>query len=103
MLILLLLLPAGCCIPFQVVLATKITGGSNITRESIIRDCEGSLERLQTDYIDVYQTHWPARQVFASDGYGDCGRRSDSYEYSYILVLMRILVGLLLVIICTIE
>ena len=45
----------------KVVIATKITGGSNITREQIIRDCEGSLSRLGTDYIDVYQTHWPAR------------------------------------------
>ena len=48
----------------KVVLATKITGGSNISRESIIRDCEGSLSRLGTDYIDVYQTHWPARCAY---------------------------------------
>uniref|UniRef100_A0A0G4HRV9 NADP-dependent oxidoreductase domain-containing protein n=1 Tax=Chromera velia CCMP2878 TaxID=1169474 RepID=A0A0G4HRV9_9ALVE len=28
---------------------------------NIIDDCEGSLRRLKTDYIDVYLTHWPAR------------------------------------------
>ena len=45
----------------QVVIATKITGGSNVTRANIFSDCEGSLRRLNTDYLDVYQTHWPAR------------------------------------------
>ncbi|HLZ87358.1 MAG TPA: aldo/keto reductase [Puia sp.] len=28
-------------------------------RESIIRECEDSLRRLRTDYIDLYQQHWP--------------------------------------------
>lgn len=27
--------------------------------ESIIRECENSLRRLRTDYIDLYQIHWP--------------------------------------------
>ena len=45
----------------NLVIATKITGGSNITPKNIIGDCEGSLRRLQTDYIDVYNLHWPAR------------------------------------------
>lgn len=54
----------------KIVLATKIAGGGN---QSWIRDgsapsaktvrvaLEGSLKRLQTDYIDLYQIHWPAR------------------------------------------
>jgi len=45
----------------KLVIATKITGGSNITPNNIIQACEGSLKRLQTDYIDVYNLHWPAR------------------------------------------
>lgn len=45
----------------QIVLATKITGGRNVNQKNIISDCEGSLRRLGTDYIDVYQLHWPAR------------------------------------------
>src|SRR5687768_11636808 len=28
-------------------------------RESIIKECEESLRRLRTDYIDLYQIHWP--------------------------------------------
>jgi aryl-alcohol dehydrogenase-like predicted oxidoreductase len=28
-------------------------------KESIIKECEDSLRRLRTDYIDLYQQHWP--------------------------------------------
>ncbi|MFC3200156.1 aldo/keto reductase [Parapedobacter deserti] len=28
-------------------------------RESIVKECEDSLRRLRTDYIDLYQIHWP--------------------------------------------
>lgn len=45
----------------KLVIATKITGGSNVTRKNIKRDLEGSLVRLGTDYVDVYTLHWPAR------------------------------------------
>ncbi|RAV30339.1 aldo/keto reductase [Sinomicrobium soli] len=30
-------------------------------KESIIKECEDSLKRLGTDYIDLYQIHWPDR------------------------------------------
>eukprot|EP00956_Cyclotella_meneghiniana_P002424 scaffold2730_cov89-Cyclotella_meneghiniana.AAC.2 len=45
----------------KVVIASKITGGRNVTPKNIKRDCSASLQRLGTDYIDVYQLHWPAR------------------------------------------
>ena len=35
------------------------SGKTAIDRHNIIRAIEGSLRRLGTDYIDLYQTHWP--------------------------------------------
>ena len=49
----------------QVVLATKARGrmwggpnGEGLSRAHLLRACDDSLRRLQTDYIDLYQTHW---------------------------------------------
>ena len=64
------------------IIATKITGpargftwirnGPRITREHINAAIDGSLRRLQTDYVDLYQLHWPDRYVpmFGATGYG---------------------------------
>lgn len=43
------------------VIATKMVGSSNVDKRNIQKDCEASLRRLQTDYIDVFLLHWPAR------------------------------------------
>ena len=56
----------------KIILATKMVGpgvewirngGGNYTEENIAIAIEGSLKRLQTDYIDLYQLHWPERNT----------------------------------------
>lgn len=45
----------------KAVIASKITGADNINKRNIMADCEASLKRLGTDYLDIYLLHWPAR------------------------------------------
>jgi aryl-alcohol dehydrogenase-like predicted oxidoreductase len=57
----------------KIVLATKVAGpsrgmpwvreGAGMTGDDIIASCEASLRRLKTDVIDLYQIHWPERNV----------------------------------------
>jgi aryl-alcohol dehydrogenase-like predicted oxidoreductase len=58
----------------KLVIATKVAGpsrgmpwvrggSSDLTAKDIIAACEGSLQRMKTDVIDLYQLHWPNRHV----------------------------------------
>jgi aryl-alcohol dehydrogenase-like predicted oxidoreductase len=55
----------------KLVLASKVAGPSRgmawmrttMTPAEIVAACDASLQRLQTDVIDLYQIHWPERHV----------------------------------------
>ncbi|MFK7865815.1 MAG: NADP(H)-dependent aldo-keto reductase [Alphaproteobacteria bacterium] len=62
----------------KIVLATKVAGastrlnymrphldpsGTKLDRQSVMEAADASLKRLNTDYIDLYQVHWPARNT----------------------------------------
>ncbi len=64
----------------KIILASKISGpglswvrggGQQYTEQNIESALENSLRRLQTDYIDLYQLHWPERKTnfFGKLGY----------------------------------
>ena len=72
----------------KVVLATKVAGPSrgmdwirggspDLTAADIAAACDASLQRLQTEVIDLYQIHWPNRNVpvFGSVYFDPSGER----------------------------
>ncbi|MDV6318096.1 NADP(H)-dependent aldo-keto reductase [Chromohalobacter sp. HP20-39] len=69
----------------DLVIATKaagpglehIRGGPRLTREHLQRAVDDSLVRLNTDYIDLYQLHWPDR---SANFFGKLGYQHDEDE-----------------------
>ena len=71
----------------EVVIATKVCGPGrhhvrngecNFNRQNIHTAVEGSLKRLQTDYIDLYQLHWPDRNWVDFGTFGQTASIPDS-------------------------
>ncbi|MBL0420222.1 aldo/keto reductase [Ramlibacter sp. AW1] len=86
----------------RVVLATKVAGpsrgmpwvraGKGMTAADIVASCEGSLRRLNTDVIDLYQIHWPERSVpaFGSLYYDPSQERSQTSILEQLQALDRL-------------
>ena len=75
----------------KVILATKVSGptskeyirggGCSYDQKSMSEALEKSLKRMQTDYIDLYQLHWPERNT---NFFGKQGYEHDSNEKNWI-------------------
>ena len=50
----------------EVILGTKVHTAL-LGYDDVLKECEGSLERLGTDYLDLYQIHWPSRTIPADE------------------------------------
>ncbi len=86
----------------KITLATKVAGpsrgmpwvrtGSGMTAADIAASCEGSLKRLQTDAIDLYQIHWPERHVpaFGALYYDPAQERSQTSIHEQLEALGRL-------------
>ena len=89
----------------KVILATKVAGrspmnwfrgdGTKLDRENIEAAIDASLDRLQTDYIDLYQLHWPDRpmSMFGSGGIGYKHIESESISINETLKVLSDLVA----------
>jgi aryl-alcohol dehydrogenase-like predicted oxidoreductase len=85
----------------DIILATKISGPRpdlgfirnhelDFSKKQIHKALEGSLKRLQTDYVDIYQLHWPQRK---SNFFGKLGFKydpNDTWEDDFLEVLETI-------------
>ena len=55
-----------------------------LKRESIRKECEGSLRRLNVDRIDLYQMHWPGQDSDTEQAWTEMAKLADEGKVRYI-------------------
>jgi len=85
----------------KVVLASKIAGPNrgmdwirddlSYSKKNLTDALDGSLKRLQTDYIDLYQLHWPERNVniFGQRDYKHCNNEQWEDNFEELLLIIK--------------
>src|SRR6476659_398647 len=58
--------------------------GGSLKAESIRRECEASLRRLQMDVIDLYQIHWPEPDADIEEGWTEMARLQQTGKVRWI-------------------
>jgi aryl-alcohol dehydrogenase-like predicted oxidoreductase len=58
--------------------------GASLKADSIRRECEGSLRRLKTDVIDLYQIHWPEPDADIEEGWSTLVRLQEEGKVRHI-------------------
>jgi len=57
--------------------------GSSLKADSVRKECEASLKRLNTDYIDLYQIHWPNDDIHIEEGWEEIGKLIEEGKVRY--------------------
>jgi len=84
----------------KLIIATKIVGPNpnltfirnplNFSNDSIDTAIDGSLKRLQTDYVDIYQLHWPERNTNCFGKLGYEYDAKDAWEDNFLEVITKL-------------